>query len=581
MPIGQQHAPKLKPRARKGVEGSIVTCTVAGSASNWKTLDDLTVAVDPRVLLSAPDKRPLSLFALESALIAAVTSGVSSLPLWQLSRICKIPQREMLASLRTIHRETGRVDADVKDKVVTIGKPQARIMRPDLYWRIPISKLVQMDDVQNLRAYLLVAIAAASGSVLKRKPSIHFFNAEIASYLALPVGTHGTKALEDRLPWLQKQFEGFDVEIGRTGHGCNIKVEARKVDTDKFNPDNVRLAYMGDTRRDYLIADGVIKGHDLTVQPVLAAKAWTYAKQQYRLDAPFREIRWLWLSAVTAWSHDLETTMRFWPSSNFDRLLADGENATSTFVKFTMAVGEASAQPKNKRLCGPSFRVFEASGRDLERLRRARRAATKRGNPEGALVCIHENARVTAGVWRARTASITNDLLAAGYEQDYIDYSISEKAREFGIPTIDVVATDGAPVGRVERGDYAKLSESAWIEGVYDLEIHTDEDKLSDEEKLIQVQAFQAVMKMVIREAASATKAEWNAAKGGTIFQQVATLVERKVFKLGRTPKFEEAFELMNWYQQDAAALASYATMAWNNGVVAVRAAKSRKRRAA
>lgn len=460
--------------------------TTRGHAESWALCAGVVCSFDPRLMLRLPAHYRVADFALEAALVAAVTAGQESLPLYHLASRCRVPQVDLVRMIPRVKRVTARVEG----KQVRIEKMQRWVAEQALYWRFPLEDMAAAPSVLHLLAWFLFATAAASrGSdgVLGTEP------AELARWLCLRTAEDAAVALMEpdaarnailalanqgfarrRSPkprvsggtgenrraqvadvssvfdWVAQRFPHHELDIGPNEESSQILVAATEQDCGEvFEATRFRIGFLSPkVRQAYTILDGVVRGHHLSVNPILAAKVWQHAQKRRGIRTPFREIRWLWLSSVSAWAAGSPDPVPFWSAQDFERELAE-RTATETFVAFaTRAVDDARDGGSEGGLL---WRLRREDGRTLEQ-QRVRRWQAMRAGTEVVVGRDAEGAPLTQSAWEAVVADIERGLRSSGRSQAEVLAAVAEaqetmlKRRNRHLPVVAFNA--GIPVPR-------------------------------------------------------------------------------------------------------------------------------------
>lgn len=420
----------------------VINTVVQGGCQDWETLEGLFASCDPRLLLTAPPSHGPDRLALSAALIAAATCGVQELRADAVCRVTGIHPRDLGAALGSLAKTNARVEADLDGQFVRVGKPQSRVLRPSLYVRVLVSGLATAPSGLHARAGLIAEQASRRTAGELRMPT-----AQARRWLGLRGQDDVGDAFAGILPWVQENMAGFQVDIRIDDD--DFIIQGTRVPTGKaFVPDAIRLGYLGQAINAYWIVDGSIHGHQMTVRPVLAAKAWQWAREQYCITAPFREVRWLWLSAVQAWADGLPTGLPFWPVERFGAELGE-RSASEVFADFAIALAEASDRIEMDQ--GPLWRVMEHDGRKLETERLKRVKAQRTGRAADPVVGRSGNTPITRSQWTDYVTEVSAEMQAAGIPDEEIRTAIKQEAAVNHVAMPTHVDTQGQPVMREHR----------------------------------------------------------------------------------------------------------------------------------
>ncbi len=438
-------------RHRDETTGAWTSATARGYADDWATLSGVVAAVDPRTLLRS-DHPPMAM-ALEATLMAAVTDGITELPIPALAASLGLTQKALKANLARLMRETAaskhghdkrRVHVELHGKLVRITWMQRLVYDQAVYARIPPGILAQAPSARHARTLLVFAFAATATRTAYGTRDVDV--GELRSWLRLAPSADPVAALLEMQPWAQKIFGCHELHAKHLEDG-KCQVQAWAIDNNRFlavpgqrrrfDADTYRVGHFGSAIKSYWIADGVISGHELTVRPVVAAKMWEFCKEAFGIAAPFREIRWLWLSAVDAWSAGNETALPFWPVAKFQEAFGRGLSATNAFAEFAQLAAEASegAKAAHGHKHGLLWRVMDTEGRKLESARIGRLMAARRGEDSAA--------------WAEQAEEVVSALRSEGADELAVSVKLASENAVVGKSPVQ--KTDGAPVSRITR----------------------------------------------------------------------------------------------------------------------------------
>ncbi|MCO6419308.1 hypothetical protein JYK14_24560 [Siccirubricoccus sp. KC 17139] len=441
---------------------------VRGAAKDWSKCAEVVAAYDPRLQLESPARWTPDLFALDALLIAAGTTGrrgegLTELPIYHVASAAGVPQRDLPGALLLLSRVTARaharVPAKVEGKVVRLGKAQRLVREPDLHARIPVADLRNAPSALHVRAWLLMELVAArkkesyEDGILPHFRDVPFEQA--SRWLGLPKDANPLTALNAVLDWVRERMPYHRLEADRHWSERDVlALSAAPRDhllepEAPFDPKTVHLPFLGvKMNRLYRIQDGVVHGHEMTVKPVMAAKAWKWATSRWNVTASYELLRALWLSNVERWDLGVPTSIDVWSLDDMEREVSE-RGATGAFVEFVTRLVEASARRRTKR--GPfdlsayeeAHFAYDVAGStdQLERARFDRIYATRHQEDRRVGAGDPGTRRMRLSQWREAA-----DRLLASIEASEAEAKLLSLARRKHIVTLTATQVHGRKV---------------------------------------------------------------------------------------------------------------------------------------
>ena len=375
------------------------------------TLAGLTVAMDPRTLLSAPASWGPHQIALALALAGLWQIGSPGCAVADLARLVGVRHRDLGLMLPLLAKGPGHIRAEIRGRDVALLSADQRLRRPSLYWRLPVAALSAVADRHTARAWVVFGLAAASAGV---GHSVLLPREELSRVLALPSGRDPLKVMAAAIPVLKARFRenelGVEERVGRV-RVTGIRSEFRV----RWQPPGV-FAAAG-------CEDVAHDGLELGVSRIGSLRGWLQAREERGLDGHLAAVRSLWLSVVQAWGEGLESPLAFYPTDRLERVLrADGPDRA--FADLCLALADAAGATARARKPLP----FAVHPEDAKRLAAARLARVRGDvSPEvGPVRLVSYKApaprpRVSAG-WTMRAfRRMSGDWLRPRYRPQDLD----------------------------------------------------------------------------------------------------------------------------------------------------------------
>jgi hypothetical protein len=330
---------RMRTRLKKDTHIRVVAMPTYADAD---TLEGLTVPVDPNLIYRLPRLYRPGDIALMVCFIGLLLLGRETCPAEMLSRLCGIPRRDLRVALARVQGRTGAgapkyFTAELRGQEVSISAVQTRLTRPDQYVRLPVETLASAPSSAHARYYVLAAEAAVGDEQRGRN--------EVSRPLAALELTNAQQ-LDDAHRWVVPLLSR---SLGRS---INYQLDGEEVVLTSLNSCHWNYDHRAAPRpwtdetfwkRTMLRArDGVWQGHDLSVDPLRAAKVCDWVnKHGCKLGA--RDLRIHWLLALQ------QALINDGCPEDDHSILADitEHGATVAFERWVIAAADQDLEPAN------------------------------------------------------------------------------------------------------------------------------------------------------------------------------------------------------------------------------------------